>query len=245
MTEIETSLSLVSAGCPGWPERSRSVMDPAELVQRFPRLYHATDSQAWEGISAHGLLSTSALLDLFDVPESDRLAIESARRPECVLIEHPEVGRAVIRDNKPMSDEQLGRCLVGMSPADYYRLLNARVFLWPTKARLENHLSARSYRGAPQLVITIDTAILVERHLARLKLSPINSGATVRRPPSRGAHTFVPVANYDFEARRKQRGVAQALAEVTVEHGVFDLADSIVAVERRPPDGMPRPVVRR
>lgn len=212
-------------------------MDVAELVERYPRLYHVTHADAWPSITAHGLLSTSALLDLFQIPDRERAFIEAARRPDSVVIEHPSLGRAVIRDNKPISDAQLARCLVDITPLEYYRLLNRRVFLWPTKQRLENHLTARTYRHDPQLVVTVDTAALVTRQLSALRLSAINSGATTRRPALRGPDTFVAVTDYDFAGRRKLRGAASALAEVTVEHSIPDLAHLSIETERRLPDG--------
>jgi len=52
-------------------------MDVSELIERYPRLYHATHMDAWPGIAAHGLLSTSALLDLFEIHGSRRFAIEA------------------------------------------------------------------------------------------------------------------------------------------------------------------------
>src|ERR1700728_2842755 len=91
-------------------------MDVQELIDRYPRLYHTAHVDAWAGIQAHGLLSTTALLDLFEVCGHNRDLIESTRRPESVVIEHRRFGRAVIRDNKPITDGQLARCLTGMAP---------------------------------------------------------------------------------------------------------------------------------
>jgi len=59
---------------------------------------------SWPGIERHGLRSTTALLDLFEVAGSDRERIESQHRPESETIHHPRYGTAVIRDQKPMSD---------------------------------------------------------------------------------------------------------------------------------------------
>lgn len=44
-------------------------MEISELVDRFPRVDHVTTGGAWDGIAATGLLSTSALLDRFEVRE--------------------------------------------------------------------------------------------------------------------------------------------------------------------------------
>jgi hypothetical protein len=210
-------------------------MDVQEFVDLYPRLYHAAHVDAWPSIEAHGLLSTTALLDLFEICGFERVFIESTRRPESVIIEHPRYGQAVIRDNKPITDSQLARCLTGMAPADYYRLLNQRVFFWPTTERLENHLGARLNRHDFQLVLTVDTAALLGHNSERIRLSPINSGATFRRAAPRGPATFVPIADYDFTARRRLRGLAGALAEVTIEHRVVDLSAALIEVEKLRP----------
>ena len=83
---------------------------------------------SWESIRKIGLLSTTAILDKFEVGGERRRRIESARRPEIETVEHPEHGRALIRDNKPMQEKTLGRCLTGMTPREWYESLNRRVF---------------------------------------------------------------------------------------------------------------------
>ena len=66
---------------------------------------------SWSGIKRHGLRSTTALLDLFEIQGADRDWIESRHRPECVMIEHRRHGTAVIRDQKQMSGAGLVRAL--------------------------------------------------------------------------------------------------------------------------------------
>lgn len=55
----------------------------------------------------HGLLSASALLDLFGVVREDRKAIEGEQRPEQRLIVHPTYGAAIIHDQKPLQEAKL------------------------------------------------------------------------------------------------------------------------------------------
>jgi hypothetical protein len=105
---------------------------------------------SWPGIERHGLRSTTALLDLFEVAGSDRERIESQHRPESETIHHPRYGTAVIRDQKPMSDGGLVRALQdGLKPRDWYRILNKKVFFWLTRERLETLVNAREYREEP------------------------------------------------------------------------------------------------
>jgi hypothetical protein len=84
-------------------------LDFGRLNQKCPVLYHMAEDGSWKSIQKLGLLSTSTLLDRFEVEGERRLAIESARRPEMVRLEHHEHGVAAVRDNKPVLDSVL-RC---------------------------------------------------------------------------------------------------------------------------------------
>lgn len=220
-------------------------MDIAELAGRYPHIYHMAHADAWEGIATHGLLSTSSLLDLFEIRGEARAGIESARRADSIVITHPRHGRAVIRDNKPISDAKLARSLVGIDPPDFYRLLNQRVFFWLTEQRLETLLGARAYRNDAQLVITVETERLLDRYSHAVTLSAINSGSTAYRAMPRGEATFVPVEEYEYEGRRRVRGAAGAIAELAVKGGVPDLLELALTAERRCPDGTRQPLWSR
>ena len=52
-----------------------------ELIADCPTLYHMAERGSWESIKTRGLLSTSALLDLYAVPEPQRSSIEKQHRP--------------------------------------------------------------------------------------------------------------------------------------------------------------------
>src|SRR5262245_13553452 len=104
------------------------------------------ERRSWSLISNGGLLSTTALLDSYDITGSKRQVIEAQRRPKSILIETKESGSAVIRDQFPMDDKGLTRCLEdGLLPEDWYRLLNAKVFFWLTRNRLLRLLNAGTY----------------------------------------------------------------------------------------------------
>jgi hypothetical protein len=56
-----------------------------QLLARFyPRLFHMSHSGSWPSIQQHGLLSTTALLDLFEVKGKERESLEenAARSPK-------------------------------------------------------------------------------------------------------------------------------------------------------------------
>lgn len=220
-------------------------MEPEELIERFPRLFHVTDADAWASIRRHGLLSTSALLDLFEIREPLRSQIEARPRPESVPLEHPRVGRAVIRDNRPLRLGILQRCLeCGVS--DWCRLLNARVFFWATERRLHNHLRARGHRGQAREVVAVDTRRLLAREQDSVTLCAFNSGSALYpNAPRRGAGTFVSVDAYPFDAWRAKRGAGDALAEVCVDGALADVEAVAVSVTAVAPDGGRRTIWSR
>ncbi len=197
-------------------------MDLQRLISRYPTLYHMAEDKSWESIRRHGLLSTSALLDRFEVEGEERFAIESARRPEIVRVEHPEHGVALVRDNKPMQEKSLEKCLVGMTPREWYEHLNRRVFFWVEWKRLLRLLGARAYQDRPHLVLEVDTAELLDRHAERVTLSPINSGATFAMSPApRGPDTFRRVADHPED---------KPIVELSVDYAVPDIADFVLSV---------------
>ncbi|HEY0521872.1 MAG TPA: hypothetical protein VGD08_00680 [Stellaceae bacterium] len=204
--------------------------DLAAFTASHPELYHVAERGAWAGIAWHGLLSTSALLTLFEVTGEARAEIETRRRPEFLTLTHPRHGRAVLRDQKPLGDATLSRCLEdGLAPADWYKLLNGRVFFWPTRRRLFRLLEARGNAGREHDVLTIDTGSLLAAHGDRITLSPINSGASSRFPRPRGGSTFLPIADYPYRERRK-RGL-EPVVELAVSDGIREIAQHVIRVE--------------
>lgn len=203
-----------------------------EIAKRYPRLYHMAFEGSWPSIKRHGLLSTSALLDLYGVQGDARERIESRHRPESVRIEHPKYGAAYIRDQKPMSDRGLQRALLdGLTPSDWYRLLNRRVFFWVSEDRLRTMMNARAYRGLRKTILTVDTAPLLKRHARRVELAPINSGATKPFPRSRGSQTFLPLDRYPYQSWLNKRKGRDVVVELAVEHGVLDITEFVIRVE--------------
>jgi hypothetical protein len=212
-------------------------MDPEELVRRHPTLFHMASAGSWPAIREHGLLSTSALLDLFDADADTREAV-LRRRAASVTLESPELGVAVIRDQRPLRLKSLEQSLVDMTVEEWLGQLNSKVFFWLDERRLEGLLAAKEYRGATHDVITLDTSRLIEREGETVRLSPINSGSTLYVPSPRGRDTFKTIAEYPFEERRRLRG-REAIAELTVEDSVLDVEEVALKVERRAGDGSP------
>ena len=201
-------------------------MTPERFAEVYPRLYHMADAAAWPSIQRHGLLSTSALLDLYGISGEERDCIERTRRPEAIPITHTDYGQLFINDQRPMTDETLGPVLIDMTPAEWYVHLNARVFFWVGEARLDRLLN--TYRDRDKIVLVLDTAKVMARHAAQTMLSPINSGFSLRYAQKRGRETFLPLADYPFEQWAKKRGKADAVAECTILGGVPSVEDLLV-----------------
>jgi hypothetical protein len=178
-------------------------------------------------IEKYGLLSTQATLELLSIEGEEREKLVSHRRPKSVILVSPQHGRFVLRDQIPMRDAALAQCLTGMSIPDWYRMLNERVFMWATRERVETLLGARAYRGKDHLVLTIDTESLVMDHGLDLRLSSINSGATLYTPPTRGVNTFSPVKDYETFNGTKP------VVEVTVVGSIPAMREYILSAEVR------------
>jgi len=188
------------------------------------------EAGSWPSIQRHGLLSTSALLDLFEIHGTQRQAIEGARRAESVEIKHPVHGSAWIRDNKPINETVLRRTLVGMSEAEWYRTLNGRVFFWLTEARLDRLRNAPPYRDRDHDILTIDTAALLEAHGPRVELAHLNSGAV--HPSAnypRGIGTFRRIDAYPWDERRRI-APAEPVVELTLPYSLKDAERFVVDV---------------
>ena len=128
-----------------------------QLVTRYPILFHMAEEGTWPSIRRHGLLSTSALLDLFEITGDERQRIEREWRRTSARIVHPEHGTATIRDQSPMDPHSLAPQLVDLEPTDWYRLINRKTFFWATRDRLNRFLNARPYKRSVHDVITVDT----------------------------------------------------------------------------------------
>lgn len=202
-----------------------------EFSKTYPCLYHMAEANTWESIKKHGLLSTTALLDLYKINGQQRTSIESKHRPDSVIIQNEKYGKAVIRDQKPLSESALKECLIDLDPVAWYRILNGRVFFWVTEDRLKTLLSARAYKNTMHCVITIETQALLPKHIENVQLSPINSGSTLYTPIKRGLKTFSSLSEYPFEERRKLRGAENAVAELTINHGVQDIEEFTLSVK--------------
>ena len=211
-------------------------MTTEEFCAAYPRLYHMAEASMWPSIQRHGLLSTSALLDLYGMEGEARRQIEHTRRGDFIAVDHPEWGQVLIRDQKPMSDATLAPVLDdGLTPADWYALLNERVFFWVDETRLKGLLGA--YRHRDNLVLVLDAATVLARHAARTTLSTINSGYSRRWAVRRGRDTFRALADFEFRERVNGKTVRRAVAECAVRGGVDNVREALIETRDVPQRG--------
>ena len=208
-------------------------MDAERLAALYPVLYHMAEDGTWPSIRARGLLSTQALVDLYDPPGHVRAQILQQVRRRSVRLHRDDLGPAVIRNQGPL--KFLDRCLTpGTTARQFLGALNGRVFFWLTAARLHRLLGAALYRDKPHTVLHVDTASLLATYADVVELAPYNTGSTfVPSAPPRGVDVFTPLATYPYEDWQRRRGRSgDPVVELTVPHAVPDVVRHVTRVER-------------
>lgn len=202
-----------------------------ELISNCPTLYHMAERGSWTAIRDYGLLSTTALLDLYHIDGPPRERIERQHRSASVPIKGEGLPGAVVRDQIPMSDSGLERALpTRIKPSDWYGILNAKVFFWLSLERLHRLTSAKSYRDVEHDVLEVDTKSLVTAYRERIWLCPINSGCTKPIPHPRDERAFLRIADYPYTHWRGRRKRTERAVELAIDYSVPDIADHVKRV---------------
>lgn len=205
-------------------------MEIEALIEKHPYLYHMAEMGSWPSIRANGLWSTSALLDHHRITGTARFDQESRHRPEKVTLTSPHFVTTVLRDQKPMSDTRLEDALRdGLTPQNWYEILNRKTFFWVSEERLLTLLNARAYRNEEHDVLTLRSEPIIRAYHDRISLCHMNSGNTFPMPHKRGRDTFLPIADYPVDARGRPH---KPVVELVVEYGVPNIADYVVSVRR-------------
>jgi hypothetical protein len=205
-------------------------MDAKRLIELYPRLYHMAELGTWRSIREIGLMSASAVLDHVGMEGPARLPFESAYRHNKMTVARDDIGPIVLRDQKPMPRERLLKALPeGVTPEDWYRTINSKVFFWATKERLVGLLNAREYRDLTHDVLTVDTERLVSSYADKIWLCHINSGSTWRFPTKRDLQTFKRIEDYPARANGNP---LKAVVELVVDNRVPDIADYVMEVHQ-------------
>jgi hypothetical protein len=186
----------------------------------------------WPSIRQRGLLSTRAIVDLYQPDADVREQILSTVRRDKIKLTSAVLGEMTIRDQRPA--KFLKECMTdGVSPQDYLDALNERVFFWLRPSRLTRLLNARLYRHSRQTVLRVDTARLVPAYPGRVQLAPYNTGSMhVPNAPRRGPDVFTDLSNYPYEQWLAKRGRSgEPIVELTINYAIPDIARFVTKVE--------------
>jgi len=184
---------------------------------------------SWPSIMKYGLLSTTALLELFGCRGPKRFKIESQLRSgwNPVKIKHPVYGVAFIRDQFPMCDwPQEGIYLADLLEDDvteqqWFEFLNRKTYFWVKKYDLHKILCAPQYKNRAHWILIVNTRALLERYADKVYLCDQNSGSLYSRR-KRGPNIFVPF---------RECPLKKNIIELAVDYGVPDIADFTISVE--------------
>ena len=202
-------------------------MKPEVLIVNCKQLFHVAEDGSWPSIKTHGLLSTSSLLKKWGYSEKEKEAMCRKHRPNSIIIENENFGRAVLCDQKAINHEKLKCCLVDTTEEEWYRLLNNKVFFWPDWQALKWFLGATAYFNRPHVVITIDARQFLAKYEDQITLSSINSGGTFPKknqdnPEHRGMGTFKSISEYQSRWFR----------ELAVDNGVQNIVSFALSADR-------------
>jgi hypothetical protein len=205
-------------------------MEIEKLIELYPRLYHMAERDAWDSIKNRGLMSTSAVLDYLNIGVEDRFRYESQHRQMKIDVLPGNPSSILLRDQKPMPRDRLLRALSpNLSPEDWYRTINGKVFFWVSEARLHRLLNARDYRLLEHDVITVDAAPFVRAYHDSIWLSHINSGNTWPFPHARGLDTFRRIPDYPVGRSGKP---LKDVVELVIDYAVPDIFRYVLEVNR-------------
>lgn len=205
-------------------------MNVEKLIELYPRVYHMAERGAWDSIRAHGLMSTTAVLDHLKVQGDDRARFESEHRDQKMDVRAGHPSNIVLRDQKPMPKGRLIQALTdGATPQQWYELINEKVFFWVEEERLHRLLGARDYRNLEHDVLTLNSSELVQAYADKIWLCHMNSGNTWPIPHRRGIEVFRRIPDYPVKTSGRP---AKAVVELVVDYAVPNIADYVLEVRR-------------
>lgn len=208
-------------------------MDPAQLARLYPTAYHMAEDGSWPSIRDRGLLSTRAIVDLYQPGDQVTADILAAVRRKKITLTRDGLPDVTIRDQLPA--KFLDVCMEeGVTPGEYLDALNGRVFFWVSPERLMKLLQARPYRNLRHTVLHVDTAALLNAYPGRVQLAPYNTGSMhVPTMPKRGPSVFTDVADYPYDQWAQRRGKSgEPVVELTIDYAVPDISEYVTRVER-------------
>jgi hypothetical protein len=196
-------------------------VDVEQLAKRFPNLWHVTFAGGWDGIDRHGLLRT------IDVAP---LGCEELR-PEVTRVEASD-GLQITLRNQLRSRVDPTPSLDGVTPAEWWRLVNSRVYFFCRQSHADQLVASYLGQHLVQEVIKLRTGPALELVADNVEVTTVNVGVFPRtKGPSRGPNNFVPLDEYPVADVGKIR-------EITVAARVPLSSSAITSVVRHDLDGV-------
>jgi hypothetical protein len=187
-------------------------VDISAFNRHFPKLYHLTFAANQASIETNGLMSASALADLYAFTAEERKAIVVDRRL-CIQ----ELRGIAIRDQLPAQESRMKTCLVNITIPDWLAVLNSKIFFFPSLQKASKFIAA--YADYDNIILEVDTAALLATHATEITLSRMNTGAFIFNPKPRGRDSFIPLADYVFKTKR------DVPAEITINAPIPNIAE--------------------
>lgn len=183
---------------------------------------------SWPSIKNNGLLTSNEVFARSCSDPTTLVSLQRCHRPQKISRDVAEIGQIILRDQLPMPPHQIMRALPdGMTPEDWYSVINERVFFWTEEERLHRLLKARQYRSLEHDVLTLDTASLLQNHIENVRLCHMNSGNAFPMPHKRDLNTFKCIEDYEVTSTGRPK---KPVVELTVLGGVIDIADYVIEV---------------
>ena len=196
-----------------------------------PSLFHVTLESNLAGITARGLLRPAeGARQAGFAPEDVALRQETE-----TIVAH--AGPMTLNHQRPLlaGEAQAKDFLSSGSLKDWAMQLDERVFFWP-RAMRKAYMDSLGDR-MPLVVLEIDAGGLFDIYADDLDLSPINSGAALRKPAKRGPWIYVPAtATVDkFRTNRIKRDLVKSrdtVAEVSLRCDISGPQLSVLLIQR-------------
>ena len=194
-------------------------MDVAQLCSRFPKLWHVTFAGGWNGMQQQGLLRA---VDVDPIGSQElRLDVKRIRTPAGTVTLRNQIRSRI--DPTPNLD--------GVTPSQWWRLINGRVYFFCRRAQAEVLTQSYLQQNFDQEVIEFDTQSLLEQLNAQVEITTVNAGVFPRaKGPTRGRATFIALSDHALIDASK-------IKEITVTQAFPLPISSVVAVVRHESHG--------
>lgn len=160
-------------------------MDLDTFAARYPKLYHATDSENVPFIRREGLLSAEEIARRAGFSDAEIELLLSTPRKLATPVSFPDGATALLRDQIPLRLAHLQRRFPHVSTSEYTRALARRVYFWCSESKRTN-TGLSVYRGRSQAILIFDTAKILIDFSDQIELCRVNSG-TIQMPSAVGS----------------------------------------------------------